>query len=56
MFYSRKSIRVDLIPLGVEFNGYMDVLMATITIPIFQWPADLIKGTVINSLTFIYSR
>ena len=38
------TIRVDLIPLGVSFNGYMKVLRVPITIPIFSWQADTIYG------------
>ena len=42
--FGRNTIRVDLIPLGVSFKGYMKVLKIPITIPIFSWQADTIYG------------
>ena len=50
----RNTIRVDLIPLGVSFNGKMTVLKVPITIPIFSWQADTIYGaSYFNNFAFV---
>ena len=44
--YFSHTLRVDLIPLGVDFKGYFEVLFVPVEFIIFTWKADLIEGSI----------